>query len=163
MRDDELDNLLRDHLAGELDAVRGQARRAFEREVTRPMQVRLRQRAWTQVRARVRHAVPIALSMAACAALGFYLPRFLASPAAAPMATDTPHAAITQLADADLGHTVTRREDHSPMTLPDGTNGRRVVANQVESASWIDPQTKARTEVYLFPVEQEVLQQSGRQ
>jgi hypothetical protein len=163
MRDDELDNLLRDHLAGELDAVRGQARRAFEREVTRPMQLRLRQRAWTQIQARIRHAAPIALSMAACAALGFYVPRFLTGPGNSSAANEAVPASVAQIADADLGHTLTRREDHQPITLPDGTNGRRVVASQVESASWIDPQTKARTEVYLFPVEQEVIQQTGRQ
>ena len=162
---DELDNLLRDHLAGELDPMRGQARRAFEREVVAPMQHRLRQRAWQQVRMRITHAAPLVMSMAACAALGFYVPRFLSSPATPNIAVENAPAgklAPTQLAEA-TPNTVTRTEEHGITALPDGTAGRRVLANQVESASWVDPQTNARTEFYVYPTEQEVISPAARQ
>lgn len=161
---DELDNLLRDHLAGELDSMRGQARRAFEREVVAPMQHRLRQRAWQQVRTRITHAAPLVMSMAACAALGFYVPRFLSGPATPNMAigTSTAGKSLPQIAEI-TPDTVTRTEEHGLAALPDGSAGRRVVANQVESASWVDPQTNARTEFYVFPTEQEVISSAGRQ
>jgi hypothetical protein len=77
MSRDELDDLLRLHLRDKLSGQRGRALRAFEERVTRPMQMRLsrptrstRQRQWATT----------ALAMAACMAVGFVLPRFLASP-----------------------------------------------------------------------------------
>ncbi|HEX8341768.1 MAG TPA: hypothetical protein VF624_12735 [Tepidisphaeraceae bacterium] len=73
-----MDNLLRSHLRDQLSGQRGRALQAFEDRVTRPMQVRLsrptraaRQRQWATT----------LLAMAACVAVGFVLPRFLASPA----------------------------------------------------------------------------------
>lgn len=74
--DDEFDNLLRDHLAGELSPMRGQAGRAFAREVLSPMRKRVarhrRQRAWWL-------AGQSSCSLAASMALGFFVPMWLAA------------------------------------------------------------------------------------
>ena len=74
--DDELDNLFRDHLAGELSTMRGQAGRAFTREVLAPMRRRVaqqrRHRAWWL-------AGQSSCTLAASMALGFFVPMWLAA------------------------------------------------------------------------------------
>ncbi len=82
MSRNDLENLLRDHLADELGAQRGRAERAFRRRVTDPMQRGLavqsaRPSPWA-------HRMMVGVALAACVALGTVLPRFLASPTHAP-------------------------------------------------------------------------------
>ena len=125
--DDELDNLFRNHFAAELDPMRGQAVRAFDREVIRPMRRRVRLDSFAFVGRRLKQAAPVLLSMAACTALGFYVPRWLSTPAA-----------TTEIADVSPSGDV-----------PDAT--LRPWQTQIESVHLVDPKTNARTEFYLFP------------
>ncbi|MGC4031088.1 MAG: hypothetical protein QM754_04990 [Tepidisphaeraceae bacterium] len=170
-QDDEFDNLLRNHFAAELDPLRGDAARAFERHVTQPMQRRLRLNTvlalGRQVQRCARHAAPMLLTMAACCALGFYVPRWLATPsttAGHEIAESNEAADLgpTRLADFEQSVTV-RHEDRGAAALPDGTPGRRIVQSQVESARYVDPRTNARTEIYLFPAGQETIVPADRQ
>lgn len=167
-QDDELDNLLRNHFAAELDPLRGDAVRAFDRHVTQPMQRRLRLNglfaAGRGVGRRARQFGPMLAAMAACTALGFYVPRWIASPAADrhEIAEAPADFGPTRLADFEQSVTV-RHEDHGSAPLPDGTPGRRVVRSQIESARYVDPKTNARTEFYFFPAGQETIVPAERQ
>lgn len=165
--DDELDNLLRNHLSAELDPMRGQAARLFEREVTRPMQRRLRLNAWQgtvyAAGRQIKRFVPMASAMAAAAALGFFVPRWWngidASKSEVAEVLKIPPA---KLADFEQSSMATH-EDHGPFEFPDGKIGRRVHQAQVESARYVDPRTNARTEYYFFPAEQDTVYPAGHQ
>jgi hypothetical protein len=102
MTDDDLDNLLRDHLRAELIPQRGRAEAAFREALAAPSLDRLRITPQTAAAAAsrstkatatrparpiapstFRHAFTVGLSLAACVAIAFVLPPFLHRPGAA--------------------------------------------------------------------------------
>ncbi len=85
MSRNDLDNLLRDHLADELGPERGRAEAAFRRRVTDPMQRRLSvPKKREVVDSPWSNRMVVGFALAACVALGTVLPRFLAYPTHGP-------------------------------------------------------------------------------
>ena len=160
----DFENLLRHHLSSELDAMRGQSARAFEREVTRPMQRRLRRDFWNRHAARARHWGTIGLAMAACTAMGFFLPHFAShSSGGSNIATDTSSPQIVTPRYADYDRTTEwRHVDEGAAVLPNGDPGRLLRQQRVESLHYTNPATKEEDE-WMVPSEQETIVPAHRQ
>jgi len=164
MSRDDLDNLLRTHLAGELDRQRGRAARAFTQQVTAPMETReaarpMRIGAW-------RRWAVTGMAMAACMAVGFLLPRVIdrgdeTQQIAQEETKPTPKAINADFASLERT-TVLQNVDKGAIILESGHPGRRISQQRVERYRWIDPQTNAQYE-YVSPSEQDLLIQMHRQ
>lgn len=166
--DDELDNLLRSHLSSELDPQRGQAARAFERQVTQPMQRQLQSRSWHSRLAHWKHWGSIGVAMAACVALGAFLPSMLGlqtrtaptNIAETPVANTGP--IITpRLADFERT-TVFQHVDRGAVTLESGVPGRRVLQQRYDTLRFVDPTSNERLE-YVVPSQQDLFYPVNRQ
>ncbi len=168
--DDELDNLLRSHLSSELDAERGAARRAFEQQVTRPMQRQLRRRSWQAHVAQFRHWGAIGLAMAACMTVGAFLPSILglqtrATPAptevAQSQAIGSGPVVTPQFADLERT-TVFHHTDAGAVLLDGGVPGRKVLQQRYDTLRYTDPSTHERLE-YVIPSQQDLFYPVNRQ
>ena len=162
----DFENLLRSHLSSELDAMRGQAARAFAREVTRPMQRQLRRNVWSQhaarFRSKVQHWGTIGLAMAACTALGVVLPRFMGTNDPAPLSTNTDSKIVTPSYAGYERTTELQHVDEGNVQLPDGAPARKLRQQRVDSLRYIDPATKEEYE-YIIPSERYLVIPSDRQ
>jgi hypothetical protein len=170
----ELEQLLRSHLSGALDMHRGQAVRAFKREVTRPMERRLLINSVRLGLARHRPTLQrwgsMGLAMAACTALGFYLPHFLASPNATPAneiakAVPSSNGGTKVVTPEYAGFertTVLRHIDEGSGLTPEGDIGRRIKQQKFETLRFTDPKTHERYEVTI-PSEDEMILPLGHQ
>lgn len=174
----ELEHMLRAHFAGELDTHRGQAARAFAREVTRPMRRRLFRDALRRQIARHRPQAQrwatIGLAMAACTAIGFYLPRELSRPAVTDIATNqpkavapalTPDGKVKVITPAYAGFertTVVNHVDQGSGLTPDGNFGRTIRQHRLDTFLFTDPATHDRYECTV-PSDEDLFVPLGRQ
>jgi hypothetical protein len=171
----ELEQLLRSHLSGELDMHRGQAVRAFKREVTRPMERRLLinsiRRSVAHHRPTIQRWASMGLAMAACTALGFYLPHFLASPNATPISGNVANATPASNGETKIvtpeyagfeRTTVLRHVDEGSGLTPEGDFGRRIKQQKFETVRFTDPKTHEQYEVTI-PSEDEMILPLGHQ
>jgi hypothetical protein len=166
MKDDDLDNLLRSHLAGQLDRQRGRAQLAFERQVVAPLQ---RKEEAESERYRIgpaRRWGVIALAMAACLALGVALPTFLNRDDSRQIVESDPTPPQREPIDVQMAGlertTYLRNVDHGPVILEQGSPARRIRQQRVDRYRWTDPRTNAQYE-YTTPSEQELLIEMHRQ
>ena len=131
------------------------------------------------VRRRVEHYRPavrrwasIALAMAACTALGFYLPRIISKQSARPEVAEATQPAqvpggngvkVVAPEFANFEHTtVTRHTDEGAGVTSHGSFGRRIHQQKFDTYRFTVPSTNERYEMTL-PSEDEILLPMGQQ
>jgi hypothetical protein len=106
------------------------------------------------------------LAMAACMALGFFVPRFLDRPDNREQIADQVPRPSSKTIDVSMASvertTMLQHVDRGSATLDSGQPARRISQQRIERYRWVDPQTNAQYE-YVAPSEQDLLIQMHRQ
>ncbi len=147
MSRDDLENLLRNHLSGELDSQRGRAARDFDTKVIKPMQLRLekRNRQWTAMRS----WSLLGTAMAACIVVGYTVPHFFRnySPTSEIARNESSRPPIEIETVGYQQTSVQKSIDAGPVILSDNTPGRKIILQEVKRYNWNEPTTGGRIEI----------------